>query len=118
MGMEIEVARQGRVAVIALSGRMSLGSGDALLRDRFSRCLAAGDRRFVLDLRGVDSADSASLGEILACYRLARDVDGQVSIVLGKEGRVYEFFVQAHLDRVFPVFDRPEAALEALSAAE
>ena len=86
------------------------------LRGAFCELLDAGARAIVLDLRGVETVDSAGLGEIVACHKRAGEAGARVVLVVESKSRIHEFFQTAHLARVFEVFDEPDEAFRALAA--
>jgi anti-anti-sigma regulatory factor len=90
---------------------MTIDVGDVLLRERFDQLSDAGIRFFVFDLRELFTLDSAGLGEIIACQKMARDRGGRVRIVLQEPSRIGDFFSAAHLNRVFELFADDHSAV-------
>ena len=109
--MDLEVVTQGDVSVLRFSGKMTIGVGDVMLREEFDLLLKSGRRFFVFDLRSLSAMDSAGLGEIIACHKIARDHGGGVRIVVDEPSRIGEFFVMAHLTRVFELFADDRSAV-------
>jgi len=54
--------------------------------------------------------DSSGIGEVYACYKRARDLDGVVKLVL--QGKSLSLFTLTELNRVFEIFDTRKAALD------
>lgn len=115
-GLTVTQSRRRDVTVLTLVGRLGIGGGDLELRSAFRERLAAGERAIVLELRGVETVDSAGLGEIVACHKRAGEVDARVVLVVQSTSRIHEFFQTAHLARVFEVFDELDEAVRALDA--
>ena len=113
--LTIERTRRGAVTLLALTGTLSIGGGDADLRRAFRELLDAGERALVLDLRGVSAMDSAGLGEIVACHKRARAAGANLGLVIGRESRIHGFFRTAQLGRVFEIFEGPDEAESALA---
>ena len=67
----------------------------------------------VLDLSGVTFLDSTALGAILLAARRLRDENGALAIVTA-EASTKKLLEIVGVDRVVPVFDTPERALEHL----
>src|SRR5512138_2068682 len=67
-GMQIHQRSVGDVTVIDLNGKMTLGEGDELLRDKVNSLIAQGQKKLVLNLAEVPYIDSAGLGEIVRTY--------------------------------------------------
>lgn len=59
------------VAVIELDGNITLGEGVGVLRETIEQVLAQGHTKIVLDLENVGYIDSAGLGELVGCGKLA-----------------------------------------------
>lgn len=113
--MKLERGRRGAVSLLTLSGKLSIGGGDTELRRSFRELLDAGERLFVLDLRGVTAVDSAGLGEIVACHKRAHALGGRIGLVIEKSSRIHEFFQTAQLARVFELFEGLDQAISALT---
>ena len=58
----------GSVSVLDLSGKITIGEGDSLLREQVHNLLEAGHSKIVLNLEAVSYMDSAGIGELVACY--------------------------------------------------
>jgi anti-sigma B factor antagonist len=112
--MDIRTRVEGDVCIIELSGRLVLGDGDIVLRDEFRARLGAGERKLVLDLHQVPFMDSAGIGEVVACYKRARQADGDVKLVLGSKTR--EVFAISRLQLVFDLHDDAASAVRAYRA--
>ena len=69
------------VAVVELDGRIMLGDGASLLRETVEQALDAGHKNVLLDLEGVDYIDSAGLGELVGCNKLARSREANIKLV-------------------------------------
>ena len=68
--MEIEERQVDDATILHLKGRMLIGEGTELLRDKFDSLMEAGRKRIALDLGGVPYVDSAGLGEMVRCYKI------------------------------------------------
>ena len=101
--MNIDVRDKGKFTIVALSGKMTIGDGDVLLRDRFKALLEEGRRQFIFDMLGVPYLDTA------ACRKRALDREGLIKLVL--EGKTHDLFTMYELDRIFDLYDDVEAAL-------
>jgi anti-sigma B factor antagonist len=97
--------------VLACTGTLVLGGGDATLRARFRTLLAAGERSFVFDLTGLDYMDSAGVGEMVACSKGAASLGGVIKVALPATGAVRRIFEVTRLDQAFEIFgDSAEAS--------
>ena len=66
--MQIEERAVGDVVVLDLKGRLTLGEGDELLKDKVNSLLNQGHKKIVLNLADVPYIDSAGLGEIVRTF--------------------------------------------------
>ena len=66
--MQIEERIVGEVTILDLKGKMTLGEGDELLKDKINSLIHQGKKKLLLNLEGVPYIDSAGLGEIVRTY--------------------------------------------------
>ena len=66
--MVIEERTVGDVVVLDIKGRVQLGEGDEMLKDKVNSLLNQGQKKIVLNLAEVPYIDSAGLGEIVRTY--------------------------------------------------
>ncbi len=107
--MKATVRKLGRVAVVDIVGKITIGEGDVLLREKVQELLDAGESRILLNLEKVKYMDSAGIGELVACYKRAQEKDGTVKL-LNPSGKVYDLLQLTKLEEVFDTFrDEGEA---------
>jgi anti-anti-sigma factor len=82
---------------VTAAGRISAATAPALV-EAVTRALAAGERRVVVDLAGVDYISSAGLRALDALARQA-SLQGAAVVVRGSEGAVRVAFELAGLER-------------------
>jgi anti-sigma B factor antagonist len=109
----IEVRKSGTTCIVEINGEVRIGQPTQVLRRKSKELIERGERVFVLDMLGVPWLDSSGLGEVFACYKRAREVDGVVKLVL--RGKSYSMFTITHLDKVFEIFDDVDAAVASCS---
>jgi anti-sigma B factor antagonist len=63
--MQIEERSVGAVVVLDVKGKITLGDGDELLKDKINSLVNQGRKQILLNLAGVPYIDSAGLGEIV-----------------------------------------------------
>jgi anti-sigma B factor antagonist len=90
------------VAVVDLSGRITLGEGSALLRETIKGLAATGKKKIILNLADVDYIDSAGIGELVGAYTTVRNVDGELKL-LNLTKRVKDLLQITKLVTVFDV---------------
>jgi anti-sigma B factor antagonist len=107
--MEIKVRQEGSVTVVDLSGAVTLGRGDTVLRGELFRLLEEGHKQIVINLREVSHFDSAALGELGATYKAARQRDAELKL-LTPPPKLGELLRLVKFDEVFDVhYDEAEA---------
>lgn len=108
--MKIESRKEEGVVILALAGRLEIGSGDVLLRETVQRLLDDGVKKILLDLGKVRMMDSSGLGELVACKKRAVDRGATIKL-LHVEDRVAEILEMTRLIGVFETYDDPIDAI-------
>jgi anti-sigma B factor antagonist len=108
--MKAKVRQIGKVAVVDLSGKITIGAGDVQLRESVVELLEKGDRNILLNLERVSYMDSAGIGELVACYKRAKERDGVVKLV-NPTGKVYDLLQLTKLEEIFDVYRDEKEAL-------
>jgi anti-sigma B factor antagonist len=110
--MTIEQRSVDSVVVLDLSGRLVLGDGSGLLKDKINSVMFEGNKRLLLNLAGVTYMDSAGLGELIAANTTVTRQGGAVKVA-NLTKRVSDLLV---ITKVINVFDVHESEAEALKA--
>jgi anti-sigma B factor antagonist len=113
--MVIDERTVGDVTVLDLKGKMTLGEGDELLKDKINSMLANGRRKLVLNLEGVPYIDSAGLGEIVRTYTTVSRQGGNLKL-LNLTKRIEDLLSITKLLTVFETFDAEADAVKSFSA--
>jgi anti-sigma B factor antagonist len=113
MSMVLNPRRLDDVVILDLSGRITMGEGTVILRDRIQKLLAAGDRKFLLNLADVDYIDSSGLGELVSSFTTVRNQQGQLKL-LNLTRRVQDLLQITKLLTVFEVFNSEAEALKTM----
>jgi len=108
--MQLEVREAGDVTVLDLSGKLTGGDGDELLRTTVDRLLAAGRGRILLNLAQVPYMDSAGIGEIMSTHGRVAGAGGAVKL-LNPHKRVYDVLHIVKLHSILATFHDEAAAL-------
>ena len=108
--MKASVRKIGEVAVVDLSGKITIGEGDVVLREKVGELLDGGDKRILLNLERVKYMDSAGIGELVACYKRAKEKQGTVKL-LNPSGKVYDLLQLTKLEEVFDTYRDEKEAL-------
>ena len=101
--MKLNVRQIGQVAVVDLTGKITVGEGDAVLREGVLKLLQNDRKQILLNLREVPYIDSSGLGEMVACYKGAREKNGTVKLLNPSE-KVNELLQITRLEEVFETY--------------
>ncbi|MFA5911039.1 MAG: STAS domain-containing protein [Vicinamibacterales bacterium] len=109
--MEIVERTVNEVTVLDLKGKMTLGEGDELLKDKINSLLAAGKKKLLLNLEGVPYIDSAGLGEVVRTYTTVSRQGGSLKL-LNLTKRIEDLLSITKLLTVFDTFDSEAEAVK------
>ncbi len=98
--MEIEERQQEGVTILDLKGRLLIGEGDVMLRDKVNSLIDSGQTRVALNLAGVPYVDSAGLGEIVRCYTTLSQKNGKLKL-LNLNKRIHDLLTVTKLISFF-----------------
>jgi len=114
--MQIEERKVGDVVVLDLKGKIILGEGDELLKDKINSLVNQGYTKLLLNLEGVPYIDSAGLGEIVRTYTTVSRQGGSLKL-LNLTKRITDLLAITKLLTVFETFDSESDALKSFSAS-
>jgi anti-sigma B factor antagonist len=115
--MQIEQRAVGDVIVLDLKGKITLGEGDELLKDKVNSLVNQGHRKIVLNLAEVPYIDSAGLGEIVRTYTTVSRQSGSLKL-LNLTKRITDLLSITKLLTVFETFETEDEAVRSFSAAK
>jgi len=115
--MQIEERPTGDVIVLDLKGKMTLGEGDELLKDKINSLVHQGRRKVVLNLEGVPYIDGAGLGEIVRTYTAISRQGGSMKL-LNLTKRITDLLSITKLLTVFETYDNEADAVRSFSSAK
>jgi anti-sigma B factor antagonist len=114
--MQIEERAVGDVVVLDLKGRITLGDGDELLKDKVNSLLNQDHKKVVLNLADVPYVDSAGLGEIVRTYTTVSRQGGSLKL-LNLTKRITDLLSITKLLTVFETFESETDAVRSFSAS-
>ena len=114
--MQIEERSVGDVVVLDLKGKITLGEGDELLKDKVNSLVNQGHKKIVLNLAGVPYIDSAGLGEVVRTYTTVSRQGGSLKL-LNLTKRISDLLSITKLLTVFDTFDSEADAVRSFSSA-
>ena len=114
--MQIDQRAVGDVVVLDLKGRITMGEGDELLKDKVNSLVNQGHKKLVLNLADVPYIDSAGLGEIVRTYTTVSRQGGSLKL-LNLTKRITDLLSITKLLTVFETFDSENEAVRSFSAS-
>jgi len=114
--MQIHQRSVGDVTIIDMGGKMTLGEGDELLRDKVNSLIQQGQKKIVLNLAEVPYIDSAGLGEIVRTYTTVSRNGGSLKL-LSLTKRIQDLLSITKLLTVFETFESEADAVRSFSTS-
>lgn len=116
MSVKAAIRHSGNVAIVDLSGRITLGEGSGLLRSTIKDLVTDGNRNILLNLKDVTYLDSAGLGEMVGSYATVTNQGGQIKL-LNVQSKVHDLLQITKLYTVFATYSDEGEALRSFAAA-
>ena len=104
MALTIKTRRTGSVAIVDLSGKITMGENTGILRDELRSLASQGSKNILLNMKDVSYVDSAGLGELVGAYTTAANQGGSVKL-LHPQGKMKDLLQITKLHTVFPTFE-------------
>ena len=114
--MQITERTVGDVMVLDVKGKITLGEGDEILKDKVNSLVNQGQRKIVLNLADVPYLDSAGLGEVVRAYTTVSRQGGSLKL-LNLTKRITDLLSITKLLTVFDTFDSENDAVRSFSAS-
>jgi anti-sigma B factor antagonist len=108
--MQISERESGAVTILDLSGKVTLGDGDTLLKDKLHSLLHQGKKNVLLNLGDVSYVDSAGLGAIVAAYTTVTREGGALKLS-NVTKKLQDLLSITKLLTVFETFDSEDEAV-------
>ena len=98
------------VAILDLSGRITLGEGSVQLRDAIRGLIGKGKKNILLNLGEVNYIDSSGLGELVSAFTTAKNQQAEVKL-LKLTRKVHDLLQLTKLVTVFDIKDDEASAI-------
>src|SRR6202521_52148 len=102
------------VTVVDVSGRITLGEGNVMLREIVRQLVEAGHKKIAMNLHEVGYVDSSGLGELVKAYTTVRNHGGQLKLV-NPSKRVQDLLQMSNLSAVFTIGADEASAIQSFS---
>ena len=114
--MQIDERSVGDVVMLDLKGKITLGKGDELLKDKVNSLVNQGIKKILLNFADVPYVDSAGLGEIVRTYTTVSRQGGSLKL-LNLTKRITDLLAITKLLTVFETFESENDAIRSFSAS-
>ena len=108
--MQIAERESGTVAILDLSGKITLGEDGTLLKDKLHSLLHQGKKNVLLNLGQVQYVDSAGLGALVSAYTTVTREGGSLKL-LNITKKLQDLLSITKLLTVFETFDSEDEAI-------
>jgi anti-sigma B factor antagonist len=112
--MRAETRQVEDVTVVDVSGRITLGEGNVMLREIVRQLVEAGHKKIAMNLHEVGYVDSSGLGELVKAYTTVRNHGGQLKLV-NPSKRVQDLLQMTNLSAVFTIEADEASAIQSFS---
>ena len=102
------------VTILDLKGKMTLGEGDELLKDKINSLIQQDKKKLLLNLEGVPYIDSAGLGEIVRTYTTVSRQGGKLKL-LNLTKRIQDLLAITKLLTVFETYENEPDAIKSFN---
>ena len=104
MPLKIDTREVARITILDIHGRIVLGDEIGALRDAVRAFVAAGKKKIILNLAGVDYIDSSGVGELVGSFTTVRNAGGELKL-LNLTQKVHDVLYVTKLYTVFDIKD-------------
>jgi anti-sigma B factor antagonist len=109
--MKTSTRQAGRVMILDISGRITLGDGNVMLREIVADLAEKGNKHIVLNLGEVVYVDSSGVGELVKAHATIRNKGGVLKLS-NLNPRVHDLLQMTRLSNVFDIEKDEASALK------
>ena len=111
--MDLKIAERpvGGVTIVDIIGRLTIGQGADLLKDKINSLVSQKRTHIVLNLAGVPYIDSGGLGQLVASFGTVKRTGGALKL-LNVSTRNHDLLSITRLVTVFESFESEAGALQ------
>ena len=114
--MEITERTVDGITLLDLSGKLTIGEGAQMLKDKSESLVFQGRKHVIVNLAAVPYIDSGGLGQLVACYTTLAKAGGRLTL-LNVSTRNHDLLSITKLVAVFDTFDTEHDAVQSYPAA-
>jgi anti-sigma B factor antagonist len=114
--MQVATRQADGITILDVSGRITVGEGNVMLREIVRELVEKGGKRVLLNLYEVDYVDSSGLGELVRIHTTLRKAGGQMKLVnLSK--KVQDLLQMTSMNAVFDIQKNEASAIRSFDQA-
>lgn len=114
MSVKLTTRQVGDVTVVDAAGRITLGEGASMFRDKIRDLATGGNKKLLLNLAEISYIDSSGIGELVSGFTTVTNQGGSVKL-LNLTKRVQDLLQITKLYTVFEVFDDETKAVRSFA---
>ena len=111
MPLEMQQKQVEGIIVLALHGRLVVGSESAEFRRKITELISTEHKSIILDMKHVDFIDSTGLGTLVVAHTQLQKAGGSVKL-LNVSKRNVQLLILTKLSTVFEMFDDEQTAID------
>jgi anti-sigma B factor antagonist len=113
--MDISERTVGGLTILDLSGKLTIGDGAQLLKDKTESLVFQHRNQIIVNLAAVPYIDSGGLGQLVACYTTLVRAGGRLTL-LSINKKNHDLLSITKLVSVFQTYDTERDAIESYAA--
>jgi anti-sigma B factor antagonist len=114
VSVKLTTRQVGDVTVVDAAGRITLGEGASMFRDKIRDLATGGNKKLLLNLAEISYIDSSGIGELVSGFTTVTNQGGSVKL-LNLTKRVQDLLQITKLYTVFEVFDDEAKAVRSFA---
>ena len=114
--MEMTERTVGGVTILDLVGRLTIGDGAQLLKDKTESLVFQSRKQIIVNLAGVPYIDSGGLGQLVSCYTTVTRAGGRLTLI-NLNAKNHDLLSITKLVSVFETFDSESEAIASYPTA-
>src|SRR5687767_1716193 len=112
--MNVNVRKAGDVTIVDLKGKITIGSGDAALRQAIQEVMNSGANKVLINMADVTTIDSSGIGELVSAYTTATNRGARLKLI-NLPAKVTDILTITQLITVFDVYDSEAEGVSSFS---
>ena len=108
--MKTTIRKVDKLVILDLKGKITIGTGDVMLREHINKVLDQGERNIILNMGEVTYMDSSGVGELISSYTSVTKRGGKLKL-LNLTGKIKDLLHITQLITIFEIYDSEAEAV-------